>query len=114
MRNRAAGTPRETGIAPGPGSASGLAHGRARRDLIQWTPGAGEPEVDDPCWFEFYERVQAAGKGLVLLGGTMDPDKFEILLGGLKTTRGLFVRTVPKDEREAKEIVRIADAVGVK
>jgi len=35
---------------------------------IQWTPGAGKPDVDDPCWFHLYDKILEAGLNLVLLG----------------------------------------------
>ncbi|MDW8062331.1 MAG: hypothetical protein RMJ00_06505, partial [Nitrososphaerota archaeon] len=35
---------------------------------IQWTPGAGKPDVDDPCWFHLYDRILEGGLNLVLLG----------------------------------------------
>lgn len=34
--------------------------------MIQWTPGAGEPFTDDPKWFPLYRRVLDAGKKLFL------------------------------------------------
>ncbi len=33
-------------------------------DVIQWTPGAGQPDGDDPCWDEIYRKTLDAGKGI--------------------------------------------------
>jgi len=37
-----------------------------RLDGIQWVEGAGNPPPYDECWFPMYEKIQAAGKALVL------------------------------------------------
>lgn len=39
-------------------------------NAIQWTPGAGEPGVGDPCWFDLYHQVRDGGKALLLLGAS--------------------------------------------
>ena len=31
-------------------------------DMIQWTPGAGQPPTDDPTWWPLYHRIVDAGK----------------------------------------------------
>lgn len=41
-------------------------------DVIQWTPGAGQPPVGDAAWYELYGRILAAGKRIFLLGLTPD------------------------------------------
>jgi len=38
---------------------------------IQWTPGAGEPGVDDPRWFDMYRRILKK-KLLILIGVPLD------------------------------------------
>ena len=37
-----------------------------RLNALQWAPGAGKPGGGDPCWFDFYRKVQAAGKSLLI------------------------------------------------
>ena len=37
-------------------------------NAIQWTPGAGNPDVGDPCWYDLYHRVLDGGKSLLLIG----------------------------------------------
>lgn len=36
-------------------------------NAIQWTPGAGAPDVDDPCWFDMYRAILKR-KSLILIG----------------------------------------------
>jgi hypothetical protein len=32
---------------------------------IQWTPGIGQPQGGDPCWFDLYKRIRAGGKSVM-------------------------------------------------
>lgn len=41
-------------------------------NMIQWTPGAGQPFTDDPMWFPLYRRVLDAGKTLFLYASDLD------------------------------------------
>ncbi len=41
-------------------------------NAIQWTPGAGQPGVGDPCWFDLYHQVRDGGKALLLLGANQE------------------------------------------
>jgi 5-methyltetrahydrofolate--homocysteine methyltransferase len=34
---------------------------------VQWTPGAGQPDVDDPQWHHLYRQIIDAGRQVVLL-----------------------------------------------
>lgn len=34
-------------------------------NAIQWTPGVGQPQGGDPCWFDLYKRIRAAGKAIM-------------------------------------------------
>jgi hypothetical protein len=34
-------------------------------DAIQWTPGAGQPQGGDPCWYDLYRRIRAGGKAIM-------------------------------------------------
>ena len=77
-----------------------------RLSAIQWTSGAGSAPITDPCWFDLYRRIQKAGKGLVLLGA--DPADLEPLFRNV-SQRGLFLSASVRDEREAEEIVGMAE-----
>lgn len=41
-------------------------------EVIQWTPGAGQPGVGEQVWYPLYHRVRRAGKALLLLGVSAD------------------------------------------
>ena len=34
-------------------------------DAIQWTPGVGQPQGGDPCWYDLYKRILAGGKSIM-------------------------------------------------
>ena len=34
-------------------------------DAIQWTPGVGQPQGGDPCWYDLYKRIRAGGKAVM-------------------------------------------------
>jgi hypothetical protein len=34
-------------------------------NAIQWTPGIGEPQGGDPCWYDLYKRILSAGKSIM-------------------------------------------------
>jgi hypothetical protein len=34
-------------------------------DAIQWTPGVGQPQGGDPCWYDLYRRIRASGKSIM-------------------------------------------------
>jgi hypothetical protein len=34
-------------------------------NAIQWTPGVGQPQGGDKCWYDLYRRIKAGGKGVM-------------------------------------------------
>ena len=39
-------------------------------DAVQWTPGVGQPQGGDPCWYDLYRRIRAGRQvDHALLGG---------------------------------------------
>ena len=82
-----------------------------RLNAIQWTSVAGHEDVADPCWFEMYDKIQAAGKGLVLFVG--NNDLLEPLLKHL-SPKGVFLSVGAKDEYEAKQISHMIESIGLK
>ena len=34
-------------------------------NAIQWTPGYGQPQGGDPCWYDLYRRILGAGKSIM-------------------------------------------------
>ena len=75
-----------------------------RLSAIQWSPGAGNPEVFDEAWVPMYEKIQAAGKGLVLMGELTNIGEVEKILRKL-SPKGLFVCGEVADEAHAKHLI---------
>lgn len=83
-----------------------------RLDAIQWVPGAGNYDVMDEAWFDMYEKIQAAGKNLVLF--TDKPQQIENFLNHVKTTKGIFIWAKPTEHKEAEDLVSMVNSIGVK
>ena len=81
-----------------------------RLNAIQWMPGAGAPDVTDPTWFELYDKIQSAGKGLVLF--VESPDSLEPLLRHL-SPRGVFLSVNCPDDTTAREVTSLIEGIGV-
>lgn len=41
-------------------------------NAVQWTPGHGEPQGGDPCWYELYRKIIDHGKGAMACWVEMD------------------------------------------
>lgn len=97
----------------GPGELVHLDHllSLERLSAIQWTPGDGAPDTTDSCWFEYYEKIQRAGKSLILLSA--DPDGLESLLTHI-STKGLFLCCNAQEEKQAKEVLELVNRIGVR
>jgi len=72
---------------------------------IQWVPGAGKPQSDDPVWIPLYKKIQAAGKSLAL----WDAKKGNVqqIIRELKP-EGLLIHIAPDQftsEAEARDFV---------
>lgn len=50
---------------------------------VQWTPGAGQPDVDDEGWFDLYRRIIDAGRKVILLCYPPDEAKLRRLFSAL-------------------------------
>jgi len=77
-----------------------------RLDAIQWVPGDGAAPIWDDCWFPYYERIQSAGKNLILMG----VDNVENTLKLVKSLshRGLYIDVRLQNQEEAEEVLRKA------
>ena len=97
----------------GPGELPHLRHllSLPRLNAIQWTPGDGNEPLWHERWYPLFEEIQAAGKGLVLLG--VRPEHLENLLRRV-STKGLYLATRARDAAEAQEIIRMTERFGVK
>ena len=81
-----------------------------RLDAIQWTPGAGIGDPGDERWFEMYQRIQAAGKGLVLFVGK--PDLVEPLIKSI-SPKGVFLSVGGCDHAASKEMENMIKSYGL-
>ena len=78
-----------------------------RLNMIQWTPVAGQPPTSD--FLPVLQRIQKAGKGLVLYPAKNEVEK---LLDGL-SIEGLYLHVRDaEDEAEAREIVKLVEQRG--
>jgi hypothetical protein len=77
----------------------------AELNAIQWTPGVGQPQGGDPCWFELYKRIRGAGKSVMAAWVTVD--QLAPLLDAVGP-QGVHVLMDFKSEREIDAAVEIA------
>lgn len=71
--------------------------------VIQWVPGAGEPETRD--WTDLYKRIDSLGKGLIL---GADVPRMKRLWSEFKTRR-LFLNMRAQTRAEAEDILAEVD-----
>lgn len=69
---------------------------------IQWTPGAGNPEIGDRVWWPMYKRVRQAGKSLLLFVGPAEAKALVEEFG----PEGLNLVVSCQNEEEAEALVR--------
>jgi hypothetical protein len=73
-------------------------------NAIQWTPGIGQPQGGNPCWFELYRRIRAAGKSLMPSGVTVGELKLLLDEIGPEGVHLLMDFKTEKDIEAAMEI----------
>jgi hypothetical protein len=69
---------------------------------VQWTPQAGQPGGGDPCWYDLYRRIKAAGKAVQVTGVT--PDQVVPLIEAVGP-EGLFVMTWAASEQQGQKLL---------
>ena len=75
-------------------------------NAIQWTPGVGQPQGGDPCWFDLYRRVRAAGKSVMACW--VELDELAPLLDAIGPA-GLSVLMHFHKEQDIDDAVKIAE-----
>ena len=89
----------------GPAMIPHLEHLLALEDLdgIQWVPGDGNPPAWDEKWFPLYDKIQTAGKNLVLL----DVNHADHILNLCNnfSSRGMFISANLEDEEDAIKVL---------
>ena len=77
-----------------------------RLDGIQWTPGAGKPGLANDKWFPLYEKIQAKGICLVLMGINTINELTKVLSN--LSHKGLLITSSLKSVEEAEEVIQLA------
>lgn len=75
-------------------------------NAVQWSPGEGEPQGGNECWYGIYKKILAKGKSVMPCWVEMD--ELKPLLDNIGGT-GLNVLMHFKSEKEIDEALRIAD-----
>jgi len=77
-----------------------------RLDCIQWTAGAGNAIELDECWFDMLNRIQKAGKNVIILP-PCNPEMTEKLLKAVNPNQ-LYILAVSDDEYAIKAVAEMA------
>ena len=74
-------------------------------DAIQWTPGYGQPQGGDPCWYDLYKRVLAGGKSV--MPSLVKINELQPLLDAIGPA-GVNILVSFKSEKEVETAEKIA------
>ncbi len=72
-------------------------------DAIQWTPGPQRPQGGDPCWYDMYKRIKAAGKSVQ--APWVRPEEALPLLNEVGP-EGMYVMVDFKNRKEVDEVMK--------
>lgn len=75
-------------------------------NAIQWTPGVGEPQGGNPCWYDLYKKILAGGKSVMANWVTLD--ELEPLLDNVGN-QGMHINVDFKNERDIEKAIKIVD-----
>jgi hypothetical protein len=75
-------------------------------NAIQWTPGVGEPQGGNACWYDLYKRILASGKSIMANWVTLG--ELEPLIDNLGTD-GLHINVDFKTENDIEEALKIVE-----
>ena len=73
-------------------------------NAVQWTPGEGQPQGGNPCWYGLYRKILQKGKSLMANWVTLD--ELKPLLDNVRN-QGLNIQMDFKTEKEIDEALRI-------
>lgn len=76
---------------------------------VQWTPGYGQPQGGDPCWYDLYRRIKAAGKAVMPCW--VKPEELKPLLDAVGP-EGLNIELDLHSESEWEAILSLAASYG--
>ncbi len=75
-------------------------------NAIQWTPGYGEPQGGDPCWYGLYRKILSSGKSVMPCW--VQPGELHALLDNTGTD-GLNILMDFKSEKDIDNSLRIIE-----
>ena len=75
-------------------------------NAIQWTPGVGQPQCGNPCWYNMYKRILAGGKYVMANWVTLD--ELEPLIDNVGN-HGLHINVDFKSEKDIDTAMKIVD-----
>lgn len=78
---------------------------------VQWTPGYGQPQGGNACWFEMYKKIKAAGKSVIPCWVMLD--ELKPLLDEVGP-EGLNIEMDIQTEKEFEQALRIAESYNYK
>jgi len=73
-------------------------------NAIQWTPGVGQPQGGDPCWYDLYKRILSGGKSVMANWVTLD--ELEPLLDNVGS-QGMHINVDFKSEKAIDAALKI-------
>jgi hypothetical protein len=75
-------------------------------NAVQWTPGVGQPQGGNACWYDLYKKILAGGKSIMANWVTLD--ELEPLLDNVGN-QGLNIQVDFKSEKEIDEALKIIE-----
>ena len=75
-------------------------------NAVQWTPGKGQLQGGEPCWFELYRKILDSGKSIMPCWVTLE--ELKPLLDNVSAD-GLNILMDFKSERDIEAALRIAE-----
>ncbi len=76
-------------------------------NAIEWTPESGLPGGGDPCWYDLYRRIKAAGKGVQAIG--VSAEQIIPLLDAVGP-EGMYIMSRAESIAQAEEIISKVEA----
>ena len=76
-------------------------------NAIQWTPGVGQPQGGDPCWYDLYKRIKAGGKAI--MASWVEVDELKPLLDAVGP-EGVHVLMHFETEHDIDRTLEIVEA----
>ncbi|KAA6352236.1 hypothetical protein EZS27_000418 [termite gut metagenome] len=73
-------------------------------NAVQWTPGVGQPQGGNACWYDLYKKILANGKSVMANWVTLD--ELEPLIKAVGN-QGLNIQVDFKSEHEIDEALKI-------